>query len=348
MPRDEAQVSGKITIFDVAEASGVSYGTVSRVINHDPHVKAATRARVMSAIERLGYVINRQAQSLARGGQTHVIGVLVPDLGTGYIGEIVRGIDVELDHAGYDLMLFTTHRRASQEANYVASLVQGVVEGLLLVLPRNPADYLGTLSGRQFPHVLIDHQGVDTHSPAVGAANWQGAFVATEHLINLGHQRIGFITGSMDLGCAQDRLEGYKAALRTHHLPETPELISEGDFFQNSGVAAANVLFDLPEPPTAIFASNDMMAMGAMDAIRHRGLRVPDDVSIVGFDDIPQAAMVYPPLTTVRQPLEQMGRIATQVLLDKLKNPEVITNRIELPTELVVRSSTSAPKDRAG
>lgn len=347
MPNQETQFNGKVTIFDVAEASGVSYGTVSRVINNDPHVRPATRARVMDAIQRLGYVINRQAQSLARG-QTHVIGVLVPELGNGYIGEIMRGIDSELDQAGYDLMLFTTHRRAAKEANYVASLVQGVVEGLLLVLPRNPADYLGVLSARKFPHVLIDHQGIDTTSPAVGATNWQGAFVATEYLINLGHRRIGFITGSMDLGCAQDRLEGYKAALRAHHLPICPELIYEGDFFQHSGVQGANALLDLPEPPSAIFASNDVMAMGAMDAVRHRGLRIPDDISIVGFDNIPQSAVLLPPLTTVQQPLEQMGRMATQMLFDMLREPEKRTERIELPTELIVRHSTAPYRNRIG
>jgi LacI family transcriptional regulator len=347
MSQNGTQISGKVTIFDVAEASGVSYGTVSRVINNDPHVRAATRARVMDSIQQLGYVINRQAQSLARG-QTHVIGVLVPDLGTGYIGEIIRGIDAELDHAGYDLMLFTTHRRAAKEANYVASLVQGVVEGLLLVLPRNPTDYLGVLSTRKFPHVLIDHQGVDTNSPAVGATNWQGGFVATEYLISLGHRRIGFITGSMDLGCAQDRLEGYRAALRAQHLPEAAELIYVGDFFQNSGFAATCALLDLPEPPTAILASNDVMAMGAMDAIRHRGLRIPGDISIIGFDNIPQSAMVFPALTTIQQPLEQMGRISTQVLLEMLANPEKNFTRIELPTELVVRNSTASYKNRAG
>jgi len=347
MSHQESQIAGKVTIFDVAEASGVSYGTVSRVINNDPHVRAATRTRVMDAIERLGYVTNRQAQNLAKG-QTHVIGVLVPELGNGYIGEIMRGIDSELDHAGYDLMLFTTHRRAAKESTYVASLAQGVVEGLLLVLPRNPADYLGVLNTRKFPHVLIDHQGVDTNSPAVGATNWQGGFVATEYLIGLGHTRIGFITGWMDLGCTQDRLAGYQAALRAHHLPEIPELIYEGDFFQSSGIAGANVLLDLPEPPSAIFASNDVMAMGAMDAIRHRGLRIPDDVSVIGFDNIPQSAVVYPPLTTIQQPLEQMGRVATQVLLDMLKNPAKQVARIELPTELIERSSAIQNKNRAG
>ncbi len=343
MSRTGNQANGKITIFDVAEASGVSYGTVSRVINNGPHVKPATRAKVMDAIERLGYVINRQAQNLARG-QTCAIGLLVPDLGTGYIGEIIRGIDAELDRVGYDLMLFTTHRRAAKEANYVATLVQGIVEGLLIVLPRNPADYLGALVDRHFPHVLIDHQGVDSDGPAVGATNWQGAYLATEYLINLGHRRIGFITGSMDLGCSQDRLGGYKSALRTHHIPELPGLVFEGDFFQSTGVTGANALLDLPVPPTAIFASNDVMAMGAMDAIRHRGLRIPDDISIVGFDNIPQSAMVFPPLTTVQQPLEQMGRVATQMLLEMLDQPPFSGRRIDLPTELVPRASCAPVK----
>jgi LacI family transcriptional regulator len=155
----------------------------------------------------------------------------------------------------------------------------------------------------------------------------------------LGHCRIGFITGSMDLGCAQDRLAGYQSALRTHHIPEQPELIYEGDFFQSSGVTGANALLDLPEPPTAIFASNDVMAMGAMDAIRHRGLRIPNDISIIGFDNIPQSAMVFPPLTTIQQPLEHMGRVATQMLLEMLEQSQFSGRRIDLPTELVQRAS---------
>ena len=207
---------------DVASKAGVSYATVSRVANNDPHVKAETRARVQQVMERLGYVVNRQARSLA-GGRSHVIGVLVPDLGTGYIGEIMRGIDAELDLAHYDLMLHTTHRRAAKEAHYVSTLTQGMADGLLIVLPSNPADFMQTLRQHNFPYVLIDHQGTNEQDCAVGATNWQGAYNATEYLIKLGHQRIGFITGSMDLGCARDRLAGYQAALRTHHLPFDPE-----------------------------------------------------------------------------------------------------------------------------
>ncbi len=341
MRRNGSRPKSSITIFDVASACGLSYGTVSRVINNDPHVKSETRVRVQETMRHLGFVINRQARSLA-GGRSHVIGVLVPDLGTGYIGEIMRGIDAELAIAQYDLMLYTAHRRAAKESNYIANLAQGMVDGLLLILPSNPGAYMETLHQGHLPFVLIDHQGIDEKTCAVGATNWQGAYNATEYLMNLGHQRIGFITGSMDLGSARDRLAGYRAALRTHHLPVDEELVCEGDFQQLDGYNNGQALLALPQPPTAIFASNDVMAMGAMDAVRERGLRVPDDISILGFDDIPQAVNIRPALTTVRQPLEKMGRVATQMLLDRLNDPQASPKRIELPTELVVRDSCQA------
>jgi len=334
--------NGKITIIDVAAQAGVSFGTVSRVINNDIHVRKETRERVLEAMRRLNFVANKQARSLA-GGKSNSIGVLVPDLGTGYIGEIIRGIDGELSLVNMDLILYTTHRTAVKESNYVANLATGMVDGLILVLPRSPVDFIGNLSGRKFPFVLIDHQGTGRDCPAVGATNWQGAYNATEYLIKLGHSRIGFITGSMDLGCSVDRLDGYRSALKTHHFSENPDLIYEGNFLQSDGYAGTLALLNLKVPPTAIFASNDVMAMGAMDAVRERGLRVPDDISILGFDDIPQAGLVRPGLTTVNQPLEKMGRVATQMLLDLLKHPELEADRIELPTQLILRNSCSSP-----
>jgi LacI family transcriptional regulator len=337
----------RVTITDVAARAGVSSGTVSRVINDDVHVRTETRARVLRVMDQLGYIANRQARSLA-GGKTDVMGLIVPDLGTAYIGEIIRGIDMELGRTGLDLILYTTHRTASKEAGYVANLAQGMVDGLVLVLPRSPEDYIETLTRRGFPFVLVDHQGTGRDCPAVGATNWQGAYDATEYLLKLGHTRIGFITGSMDLGCSQDRLAGYRAALNDHHLPTSPELEYEGEFNQPDGYAGGSAFLDLDDPPTAIFASNDVMAMGVMDAVRNRGLRIPDDVSIVGFDNIPQSAVIVPPLTTVEQPLEQMGRAATQMLLRILRKREENVGRMELPTQLVVRRSSSAPKARAG
>jgi LacI family transcriptional regulator len=337
----------RVTILDVAAQAGVSSGTVSRVINDDVHVRPQTRERVQRVMHDLGYIANRQARSLA-GGKTDIIGLMVPDLGTGYIGEIIRGIDTELGMTGLDLILYTTHRTASKEAGYVANLAQGMVDGLLLVLPRNPADYVEALRLRGFPFVLVDHQGTGMPCPAVGATNWQGAYDATVYLLHLGHKRIGFITGSMDLGCSQDRLAGYRAALRDHQVDSPPELVFEGEFTQPDGYAGGTSFLDLAEPPTAIFASNDVMAMGVMDAVHNRGLRIPGDISIVGFDNIPQSAAVFPPLTTVEQPLEDMGREATRMLLTILKKHAENVERIELPTELVVRSSTSVPRETSG
>jgi LacI family transcriptional regulator len=333
------------TIFDVAREAGVSYGTVSRVINDNPHVKAETRERILAVMQELGYVANKQARGLA-GGRMGMIGLLVPDLGTAYIGEIIRGIDAEVSLTDLDLILYTTHRLSTKEANYIANLARGMVDGLLLVLPKAPEENIKNLAEHNIPFVLIDHQGTGHNCPAVGSTNWQGAYNGTEYLIQLGHKRIGFITGTMDLGCSIDRLEGYKSALRTNHLPVCPELIYEGTFYQQDGYEGANTFIDLPHPPTAIFASNDVMAFGVMDAVRGRGLSIPDDISIIGFDDIPPSALTHPALTTIAQPLEKMGRVATQLLVDMLNSPDKKSKRLELPTQLVVRESCKPLRPR--
>ncbi len=334
--------SESATIFDVARAAGVSYATVSRVLNNKDHVKPEKRQAVLEAVARLGYVANSQARSLA-GGTSRIIGLLVQDLGSSYTGEIIRGIDAELGAAGYDLMLYTTHRRKAKESAYVDAIARGMADGLLLILPRSPAAYLESLRRQHFPYVLIDHQGIGDYARSVGATNWQGAYDATRYLIGLGHRRIGFITGALDLGCAVDRLSGYQAALSDHNLPSDPALITTGDFHRPQGFAGAQALLDLPDRPTAILASNDEMAFGAMEAARVNGLRIPDDISVVGFDDIPQASVVHPPLTTVRQPLHEMGRAATQMLLQLIADPQLQVGRVALPTELVERQSCCPP-----
>lgn len=331
-----------VTIVDVAREAGVSYTTVSRVLNNKENVKPETRERVLTAMTRLGYVVDQRARSLA-GGHSQVIGLLVHDLGTSYIGLIIRGIEAELAPAQYDLLLYTTHRRKTKESVYVATLARGLADGLLIVLPRDPAAYLETLRMSNFPYVLIDHRGISDEISAVTAANWQGGYTATEYLIKLGHRRIGHITGAMDQGCARDRLEGYKAALADHGIPFDPELVQEGDFFQPAGYAGARALLHLPDPPTAIFAANDVMAFGVMEAIRECNLRIPEDVSVIGFDDIPEASRVHPPLTTIQQPLEEMGRLATRMLLELLRDPGIGSRRVELPTKLIVRQSCQPP-----
>jgi LacI family transcriptional regulator len=335
-----------VTIVDVAREAGVSYTTVSRVLNNKTNVKPETRERVLLAMTRLGYVVDQRARSLA-GGRSQVVGLLVHDLGTSYIGAIIRGIDAELAASQYDLMLYTTHRRKTRESAYVSTLSRGLADGLLLVLPRNPGAYLETLHLSHIPYVLIDHRGNSDEILAVTATNRQGGYTAAQYLIELGHRRIGHITGAPDQGCALDRLAGYKTALEDHGITFDPELVQEGDFFQPQGYSCARALLDLPHPPTATFVANDVMAFGAMEAIRERGLRIPEDMSIVSFDDIPEAANVHPPLTTVKQPLEEMGRIATRMLLERIKDPESPIERAELPTELVIRQSCCPPGPQA-
>jgi LacI family transcriptional regulator len=227
----------------------------------------------------------------------------------------------------------------------VTRLTRNVVDGLLLVLPRNAEAYLETLHHRHFPHVLVDHEGAlqNESAPSVRAMNWKGAYEATSYLLQLGHRRIACITGTMDMGCARERLAGYIAALQAYQVPILPELILEGDFLQGMGYQRTQELLALSEPPTAIFASSDLTAFGVMEAVRDQGLMLPRDISVVGFDDIPQATFVHPPLTTVRQPLEEMGSHAARLLLGYIEYPERAIEHIELPTELIIRQSCQVP-----
>ncbi|GAB4547991.1 MAG: LacI family DNA-binding transcriptional regulator [Anaerolineae bacterium] len=326
-----------VTIIDVARESGVSYSTVSRVLSGYEFVKDETRERVLDAARRLGYVVNIGARSLA-GGKSQIIGLLVPGLDNGYVGEIARGIDEELSRANYDLMLYTTHRQRGKETTYVRSITNGLTDGLLLIVPL-VTDYLKALQEQQFPYVLIDQSDPSNQSDVIDATNWQGALDATNYLIDLGHRRIGLITGLMQISSAVERLEGYKAALAARGIAFDPALVAQGDFWQPQGYEAACELLNLANPPTAIFASNDLSAFGAMEAARERGLRIPEDISIVGFDDIPQASLIHPKLTTVRQPLDQMGSIAVRMLLERIENPSVPPRHVTLETQLIVRDS---------
>jgi LacI family transcriptional regulator len=340
-----SQPGKSVTIYDVARECGVSISTVSRALNSAEIVKPATRQKVLDAAARLGYVANAQARSLA-GGRANVVGLLVPGLINGYIAEIARGIDEELARADYNLMVYTTRRHRSQESAYVDSIVNGFSAGLLLIVPLVPVQYLAILAEKNFPYVMIDQADNSGMSTVVDATNWQGMYDATSYLIGLGHTRIGFITGLMDIRSAVDRLDGYKTALSDHQIPLDDSLIARGDFWPEEGYKAANVLLEHPDRPTAIIASNDLMALSAMDAIREHNLTIPDDISILGFDDIPQGRIMFPRLTTVRQPLEQMGRIAVKLLLERIEAPDLPPKHITLATELIQRDSCQSPAPR--
>lgn len=342
MPKDDKKPRAA-TIFDIAREAGVSYSTVSRTLNGYEFVKASTRERVLRAAEKLGYVPNQQARSLA-GGRSNLIGILVPTLGNSYVTEIIHGIDEALAESDYNLILYTTRRHQGKESTYVSSIINGAADGLLLVVPLISTSYLDVLRQQEFPFVLIDQIDRAQQSPVVKSDNRQGAYKATEYLINMGHERIGFITGLAGLHSAVERFEGYKAALRDYGISLREEYIVGGDFRMRVGYMAAQKLLALAEPPTAIFSANDLSALGAMEAVRDQGLHIPGDISVVGFDDIPPASTAYPKLTTVQQPLNDMGHVAVKMLLERLENPLLEPRDVVLRTQLVIRDSCQSPK----
>lgn len=342
-----ASKAGKVrrgaTILDVAREAHVSDATVSRVINNKGNVTPETQQRVTQAMMRLGYVANQQARSLV-GGRSQVIGLLVSDVGNPYIGEVMYGIEEELARYHYDLLLYTTHRQKTKESTYVTTLCRGLADGLLLILPRNAEAYLKTLQELHFPHVLVAEQMDSFTSTSVSCQHWQGGYEAAHYLIELGHRRIAYITGRADLQSSHERLGAYKKALTDAGIPLDPDLIQEGDHTQSMGYACTQTLLALPDPPTAIVASNDPAAFGVMEAARERGVAIPDDLSVIGFDDIPAASQSHPPLTTIRQPVRKMGSLATRFLLELIEDPEKATEHVALPTELVLRQSCRALK----
>ncbi len=337
--------SGGVTIVDIARDLGVSHATVSRVLNSRDGVKAVTRQRVLDAVDRLGYIANPQARRLA-GGRSRVIGLIVSGLTNGYANLLLEGIETALSETDYDLLLYSSvsrSRRQIHESGYVDRLMNGLADGLIIISPFFPEPYLDRLERHHFPYVLVDHSDQRGSRPVISATNFQGAYDATNYLIQLGHQRIAFISGWQVHPSTHERLEGYKAALTTHGLDFDPALIREGDFLIEGGFRAALELFALPQPPTAVFASSDDMAIGVMNAVRQVGLRIPEDISIMGFDDIVQASLVYPTLTTVSQSLYQTGETALNMLLGYIENPQLPRQQQVIATQLMIRNSCQAP-----
>lgn len=333
----------RATLKDVARIAKVSAVTVSNVLNNRPNVSKTTRRRIQEAIEQVGYSANLAARGLA-GGRTNTIGMLLPDLRSQFVGEIVRGASEETRSFGLE-MIISTASDLAKERSQVAFL-QGITDGLLLVIPRTSDDVLLEMEEPNHPVVVIDHQGEKIMLPSVDVDNYSGARQATEYLISLGHERIGFVVGAKHLAASAARLKGYREALLNAGIALEKELITQGDFLQPSGLIAGQKLLSLKKPPTAVLASNDLMAFGAMEAIRLRGLRIPDDISVMGFDDIPMASQVYPPLTTMRQPLYEMGVAAARMLISLLRGVKPPSSRITLQTGLVERATTQqrAPK----
>jgi LacI family transcriptional regulator, galactose operon repressor len=335
----------RVTIREVAEAAGVSIATVSRVLNGRDDVSAETRELVSQVIKEYGYTANRSARHLSVG-RTGLVGVLVPLVYPAYFAAILSGAAEALREQDLRLVLSPTDHEHDREVSLLDPLVHGTTDGALIVLPEESSDELEHLLKQGYRFVVIDPLARLANSiPSVSAAHTSGADQAMQHLLGLGHRRIGAITGPSGWVATEDRRRGYHAALASAGVLPDPALELEADFEISGGVKAANALLDLDDPPTAIFAFNDNIAIGVLQAARARGVRVPEDLSVVGFDDVEAASIVTPTLTTVRQPLAEMGRTAVSLLVRLIERQRFETLHVELGTRLVVREST-APAPR--
>lgn len=325
---------------EIARIAGVSVPTVSKVVNAREDVAPATRAKVRQAMRRTGYV-HRPGSRRKRAGN---IDLVIDGLDSYWAIEIVHGAEAAASLLGCSLTVLSTRHGSMKPRDWMSRVSSRATDGVLVALTRtDDADVTDFVKTLDAPIVVMDPiGGVSAELPSVGASNWEGGFLATNHLISMGHRRIALITGRMDVNCSHDRRDGYLAALSRAGIAVDPQLIVEGDFLVPGGREAAGRLFDLAVRPTAVFTSSDLTAAGLYQEAAARGLRIPDDVSVIGFDDIPVCEMMSPPLTTIRQPLYEMARAAVRLIDDVASGvTRAADSHIQLSTSLVERASVA-------
>jgi len=330
-----------VTINDVARLAGVSKKTVSRVLNEEDSVHPLTREKVYAAMSQLNYRPNISAKRLAQG-RSWVVGLILHRASWHYIDLIIQGALSVLNQAGYKLIIHSCDVEGEEGRENVLQLVrERQVDGLIFIPPTdNASELLQQLHAWKTPFVRISSSDVIYHWPFVANDDFQGAFDMTSHLLDLGHRRIGFIQGDPSHSSSHQRLLGYVAALEKYNVSPDDDLIKSGDFFFDSALEAAISLLTSSHPPTAIFASNDDMAAGVLSAAHSLGIHVPLELSVAGFDDVPLARHVWPPLTTVHQSIYDMAQEATQLLLQLMAGESPDHLHRVMPTSLVVRAST--------
>lgn len=366
-------MSNKLTIRDIAQLAGVSTATVSRVLNNKPDVDPTTREHVMKVVQEHGFVPSVTASSLA-GGRSPLLGVLVPSLTWPLMPQIMQSIAEVIEQTSYELVLYSISHRTDRSGLIDRILATRLIDGLLAVYPdgiasaestepinRESSTHLREIYERGFPVVMLDDQSLPGPIPWVGPDNRVGAYEAVRHLVRHGHRRIAHVQGPLQYQCSLDRFAGYQQALEEAGIAVDPTLIAQGDFTTASGRAATTRLLDLAERPTAIFAANDQMAYGVLSVSEAHGLRLPDELAVIGFDDTTLSSHTRPALTTVKQPFAEMGRSAAEMLLALVSAPRLFgggaysqmaqpvgtrvdlgsrqPTRIQWPTELVVRAS---------
>jgi len=327
-----------VTIQDVAKTAGVSVSTVSRVLNGKVDVASDTQGRILDVIENLGYTTNLAARSM-RSQKKNLVGLIMPDIAYPFAVEVMKGVNRAIAKSDSDLLVYTTgdvrkSGRASHEQKYVSLLNNSITDGVVIVAP------VASEFSTDAPIVSIDPIMSNPNYPSVHATNYQGAMDAMEYLLDLGHKRIGFISGRVELESSNRRLMGYRDVLEHAGISIDEKLIVSGDYTTETGAKGTQELLSLDSPPTAIFASNDQAAMGVFQIVKERGMKVPEDLSIVGFDNISESE--YIGLTTVDQHISEMGFVATQMLMKLINNEPVeeLTHRMQ--TRLIIRTSCQA------
>jgi LacI family transcriptional regulator len=332
----------KATITDVARVAKVSIQTVSAVVNRKPGISDPTRERVLQAIEQLQYRPNGIASSL-RAQKSHTIGVVIPTITNPFFPEFVRGAEDAASGKGYSIFLCNADEDTEKEIQYLRLLQRHRVAGILVSYVSGPASSAPVLTELASHHLPIACLG--TAQPGRGIVSLRVSEseitrVATQHLLELGHRRISFITPPPSKYIAQMRIDGYKRALIDAGLPIRPEYLVDGGFDLRDGLRGAEKLLSLRHPPTAVVAANDLVAIGVISTLKKHGQRVPADLSIVGIDDIQMASLLDPPLTTISQPIYEMGRQGMENILLRIQDPQLDASEIMFTTQLIIRNST--------
>ena len=332
------------TLADVAVQAGVSVPTVSKVVNGRSDVAPETRHRVESVIRERGY---RRPLRLTRPAP--LLEVIFNELESEWAMEIVRGVERYAGEHQLAVVLAEMQGRRTPGRGWIEGVLARRPAGVIAVFSELGEALRSQLRTRGIPLVVVDPTGEPLHdTPSVGATNWNGGLEATRHLLALGHRRIGVVSGPERILCSRARLDGYRAAMDAAGVPIDPTLIRFGNFHVEAGVGHGRALLRLSDPPTAIFAGNDLQALGVYQEAREARMHIPEDLSVVGFDDLPAAQWVGPPLTTVRQPLVQMAVAAAELLMTIAAGNEPTQTRLELATHLIVRESTAPPRPGSG
>jgi len=324
---------------DIAEMTGVSVPTVSKVVNGRKDVSAETRSRVEAAIHEHGY--QRSAGSRNRAP---LLEVIFHELESEWALEIVRGVERVAGQHHLAVVLSEMQGRRTPGRGWIEGVLARRPTGVIAVFSDLSESMKAQLATRGIPYVVVDPTGEPLHdTPSIGATNWNGGLTATRHLLSLGHRRIAVIGGPEWILCSRARIDGYRAAMDEAGVPVGPDLVSHGKFHVAEGIERGRALLQLPDRPTAIFAGNDLQALGVYQAAREARLHIPEDLSVVGFDDLPVTQWVSPPMTTIRQPLVDMAEAAAEMVIAIARGEPPAQPRVELATELIIRESTAPP-----